>query len=141
MTNHFEIWGESYAGIYIPMLADLVLNASRSGGLPKLAGIGVGNGCLGDEVGSCSPQGTKIEVDFLYGHGAISQPTYAALYAECPDFTNPSALCEFSRSFSLRVNVLLPHQSLRREYPWWCLLFRMEKHVRIAFAVLQGVFR
>lgn len=38
-------------------------------------------------------EGVKIDVDFLYGHGAISQPTYAALYAECPDFTNPNNVC------------------------------------------------
>ena len=83
------------------MLADLVLNATASAAaigttasVPKLEGIGVGNGCLGTEVGACSAQGTKIDVDFLYGHGAISQPTYAALYAQCPDFTNPTLVCD-----------------------------------------------
>jgi hypothetical protein len=44
-----------------------------------LVGIGVGNGCLGDEVGKCSSEGTRIEVEFLYGHGAMSQPTYEML--------------------------------------------------------------
>ena len=98
----FWIWGESYAGIYVPMLAEQILNASSrieagrgyAGEVAvPLQGIGVGNGCLGDKVGKCSNQGTKIEVDFLYGHGAISQPTYRQLYAACPDFTSPTTEC------------------------------------------------
>jgi serine carboxypeptidase-like clade 1 len=103
-NNPFWIWGESYAGIYVPMLAELILNASAShpaaelgrGGqvAVPLRGIGVGNGCLGNEVGRCSAQGTRIEMSFLFGHGAISQPTYAALQAECPDFTRPNTMCE-----------------------------------------------
>ena len=28
-----------------------------------------------------------------YGHGAISQPTYEQVLVQCPDFTNPSTLC------------------------------------------------
>ena len=57
--------------------AAATLDNTTANTLPKLAGIGVGNGCVGDKVGACSNQGTKIDVDFLYGHGAISQPTYA----------------------------------------------------------------
>ena len=83
------------------MLADLMLNATTAAAMagttasvPTLEGIGVGNGCLGSEVGACSAQGTKIDVDFLFGHGAFSQPTYAALYAECPDFTRPTPVCD-----------------------------------------------
>ena len=54
----------------------------------------MGNGCLGDEVGTCSPQGARISVEFLYGHGAMSQTTYQALHAQCPDFANPNAVCQ-----------------------------------------------
>eukprot|EP01052_Picozoa_sp_SAG31_P001997 SAG31_NODE_67_length_28318_cov_6.493674_15_plen_83_part_00 len=70
------------------MLADLIVNATAHvsrpqvvgyAPVPQLQGIGVGNGCLGDKVGRCSPQGTRIEVEFLYGHGAISQPVRAFL--------------------------------------------------------------
>ena len=88
----------SSAGIYIPMLAEAILNASSatdpgSSWRPgTTCGIGVGNGCLG-QVGKCSAQG-RISVEFLYGHGVISQPTYEQLKVQCPDFTNPNALCE-----------------------------------------------
>eukprot|EP01051_Picozoa_sp_SAG22_P019746 SAG22_NODE_3743_length_1547_cov_1.931630_1_plen_356_part_10 len=92
-ANPFYIFGESYAGIYIPMLADAILNASSSAAAIPLVGIGVGNGCLGDEVGTCSPHGTRIEVEFLYGHGAMSQPTYEMLKVQCPDFANPEPMC------------------------------------------------
>ena len=54
----------------------------------------MGNGCLGDEVGTCSPQGARISVEFLYGHGAMSQTTYQQLHAQCPDFANPNAVCQ-----------------------------------------------
>ena len=33
-------------------------------------------------------------MEFLYGHGAFSQPTYEQLKVQCPDFTNPNTLCE-----------------------------------------------
>jgi carboxypeptidase C (cathepsin A) len=55
--NKFFITGESYAGIYIPMLAQEILNGEKDGtytGAP-LTGIAVGNGCSGTELGICGP--------------------------------------------------------------------------------------
>ena len=50
--NEFFISGESYAGIYVPMLAYQIIQAKNYRGA-KLSGIMVGNGCTGNEVGMC----------------------------------------------------------------------------------------
>ena len=51
-SNEFYISGESYAGIYVPMLAYQIITAKSYTGA-KLNGIMVGNGCTGSEVGMC----------------------------------------------------------------------------------------
>jgi serine carboxypeptidase-like clade 1 len=54
-SNSFYITGESYAGIYIPTLAEAILQAVDAGTYSgaTLKGIAVGNGCTGYEVGVC----------------------------------------------------------------------------------------
>lgn len=68
-SNKFYITGESYAGVYVPTLAEAIVNAEKKGtytGAP-LSGIAVGNGCSGTEVGICGngPQGTYVEWEYL----------------------------------------------------------------------------
>jgi carboxypeptidase C (cathepsin A) len=67
--NKFFITGESYAGIYVPTLAEAIVKSELEGsytGAP-LTGIAVGNGCSGTEVGICGngPQGTFYEWSYL----------------------------------------------------------------------------
>lgn len=39
-------------------------------------------------------QGTKISAEFLFGHGLVSQETYAAMQGACDgEYDRPSALC------------------------------------------------
>jgi carboxypeptidase C (cathepsin A) len=69
MPNEFYITGESYAGVYVPTLAEAIMNAVAAGtykGAP-LRGIAVGNGCTGDQIGICGfgPQGTYYEWEYL----------------------------------------------------------------------------
>jgi carboxypeptidase C (cathepsin A) len=68
-NNKFFITGESYAGVYVPTLAEAIVQGQIDGsytGAP-LTGIAVGNGCSGTEVGICGdgPQGTYYEWDYL----------------------------------------------------------------------------
>lgn len=67
--NKFFITGESYAGVYVPTLAEAIVKSELAGTYTgaKLTGIAVGNGCSGTEVGICGsgPQGTYYEWEYL----------------------------------------------------------------------------
>eukprot|EP01043_Picozoa_sp_COSAG02_P044752 COSAG02_NODE_4027_length_5886_cov_4.820287_7_plen_398_part_00 len=83
--NEFFITGESYAGVYIPTLAELILADTASA--INLQGIAVGNGCWGSAVGLCSfgPDMQRIWQMFLFGHSAISARSYRAIVKACGD--------------------------------------------------------
>eukprot|EP00039_Didymoeca_costata_P028038 m.19801 g.19801 ORF g.19801 m.19801 type:complete len:487 (-) comp6676_c0_seq2:269-1729(-) len=83
--NEFFITGESYAGIYVPTLAEQIMNDANNE--INLVGMAVGNGCWGSQVGLCAfgADMARINVQFLYGHGAISATLYKNISAECGD--------------------------------------------------------
>lgn len=70
--------GESYAGVYVPTLAEAIVKGEQDGtytGAP-LTGIAVGNGCSGTEVGICGdgPQVSSLfqwEMQYLNHHHNI----------------------------------------------------------------------
>jgi len=74
--NKFFITGESYAGVYVPTLAEAIVNAEKAGTYTgaKLTGMAAGNGCSGTEVGICGsgPQGTFYEWQYLTQTGFVS---------------------------------------------------------------------
>mmetsp|Transcript_3426 Transcript_3426/g.10487 ORF Transcript_3426/g.10487 Transcript_3426/m.10487 type:complete len:500 (+) Transcript_3426:66-1565(+) len=69
--NKFYLTGESYAGIYVPTLAEAIIQAELAVNYTgaALAGIAVGNGCTGDEIGICafgaSTQGDYYTTKYL----------------------------------------------------------------------------
>jgi len=83
VSRDLFLTGESYAGIYIPMLAREILASSLA---PQLKGIAVGDGCLGgDSGGGCIPNDGPIhQVEFFHGHGQFSTKTYKEIYRVCP---------------------------------------------------------
>jgi len=94
-SNRFLVTGESYAGIYIPMLIDQIdkdpLNAKLN-----FDGAAIGNGCWGNTVGTCafsSAQAMQIKADFFFGHGFYSQALRAQVVDACGDFSRLSARC------------------------------------------------
>lgn len=77
----FYIFGESFAGVYIPMLAARILEGNRSGEMGiNLKGIGVGDGW----VDPCIQQSTYG--DYAYSHGLVGhreKQQADALYKAC----------------------------------------------------------
>jgi hypothetical protein len=76
------------AGIYVPTLANRIVDGNAAGNTPiNLKGIAVGDGCIGNSVGTCGDNGDalQIEVDFFYGHGMIYPPVYDDIYAKVRD--------------------------------------------------------
>ena len=95
--NDFWLTGESYAGIYIPMLAAAVYHFNQ--GAPaapiNLKGIMVGNGCIGNAAGHCGtdPLNDLHDVQTFRGHGLISDKLFAAIMQDC-NFSAPSLVCD-----------------------------------------------
>jgi len=90
-TNDFWITGESYAGIYVPSLANLVQQGVVKKQFPApFKGVMVGNGVTNAD----GDNDVNDPVAFMVGHGLISTATYAGILKACPDPNNPSQKCE-----------------------------------------------
>jgi len=90
-TQPFYITGESYAGIYIPTLVLSIMNDTAN--KINLQGLAIGDGCIGDAVGSCGPLGSQILAEFMFGHGMFSQTLWSEIQAVCDDWANPNTMC------------------------------------------------
>jgi len=98
MKNPFYISGESYAGVYVPSLAKLVLNGilDKSFVIP-FRGVLVGNG-VANSVGVTD---LNSYLPFIHGHGMVSTKLYNNVTAACT--INPiSPQCQIlsSRAYS-----------------------------------------
>ena len=85
--SSFFLFGESYAGVYVPTLAEAIVKATLDGtytGAP-LKGIAVGNGCSGNELGICGsgPQGTFYEWTYLMQSSLVSNTLKAKVNKQC----------------------------------------------------------
>lgn len=93
--NKFYITGESYAGIYIPMMMEQIMQDPLKAEI-NLIGSAIGNGCWGNSVGTCafsSPEAQQISSDFYFGHGMYSQTLHAEVTANCKDFSRLTPSC------------------------------------------------
>jgi hypothetical protein len=83
--NDLFITGESYAGIYVPTIVREIL---ADPGVLNLKGFAVGDGCMGTDVlcGSGNPdKGPFYRVEFMHGHGQVSERNYNTIMKECPE--------------------------------------------------------
>ena len=97
--NDFFITGESYAGIYVPTLANRILDGNAAGNAYiNLKGIAVGDGCMGNSIGTCGdgPDALQIEFDLFYGHGMISESAKESVYELCGNWINISQDCQMA---------------------------------------------
>ncbi|KAJ4896943.1 Serine carboxypeptidase-like 42 [Raphanus sativus] len=82
-SRDFFLTGESYAGHYIPQLADAILtyNLHSSGFKFNVKGVAIGNPLL--ELG----RDTSATYEFYWSHGMISDETRGTIITHC-DFSN-----------------------------------------------------
>lgn len=80
--NEFYITGESYAGIYVPIIARAIL-ADPQG--INLKGFAVGDGCLGTDVLCGQKAGPYYNIEFLHGHGQFSENLYRRINKDCTE--------------------------------------------------------
>lgn len=85
--NQFFLTGESYAGVYVPTLAEAIVKAELAGTYTgaKLTGIAVGNGCSGSKVGICGDgsQGTYYEWEYLLQTAFVDANLKDSVNAAC----------------------------------------------------------
>lgn len=103
--HDFYLAGESYAGHYVPQLADLIheknQNASKDTFI-NLKGFMIGNAAMNEETDS------KGMVEYAWSHGIISDKLYHNIMTECsftPDSNStnqtPTHCEEHARGFAL----------------------------------------
>eukprot|EP01138_Halocafeteria_seosinensis_P009252 gb/GECG01009455.1/.p1 GENE.gb/GECG01009455.1/~~gb/GECG01009455.1/.p1 ORF type:complete len:465 (+),score=47.99 gb/GECG01009455.1/:1-1395(+) len=90
-SNQLFLTGESYAGIYVPTLAHLVLKRDNR---LNLKGIMVGNGCTGNDIGVCGGYNAKYLSEFLGRKGLFSEKLYETIRKQCTDWRNRSSKCQ-----------------------------------------------
>lgn len=81
LKNDLFVSGESYAGVYVPMLVKEILADETSG--MNLKGFAVGDACTPPEICGSNKVGPYWSIEFLYGHGAFSNKLYEAILQGC----------------------------------------------------------
>ena len=93
--NPFYIMGESYGGIYSPMLALELIKYDRS---INLKGIGIGNGVLDNDLKE------DYGVRFAYEHGLIDTDRWNNLTKQYCSCTTNGQVCDYGPEFEESVN-------------------------------------
>ena len=122
------IAGESYAGVYVPMLAQLVVRHNTAqvevGAHINLQGILVGNGAIatGDWYEGWLQE---LRMEHLFAHGLFSPTLHGQIRATCTNFTKGSVSAECTallaqmhnqtgnlNQYNIRETCLAPQQQL-----------------------------
>lgn len=85
-TLPFFVFGESYAGVYVPTLAAKIVNSNAAGTNAKINLVGTGTG---NPVTNTQSESTLNSwVPFTYGHGLMSPSLHAKIQSSCA--SNPN---------------------------------------------------
>uniref|UniRef100_A0A7I5E7S1 Carboxypeptidase n=1 Tax=Haemonchus contortus TaxID=6289 RepID=A0A7I5E7S1_HAECO len=68
--------GESYAGVYVPTLAERILVGQKDFPI-NLKGIALGNGMVHEKLN------IETSIRYAYGHGIVDERTWNALQRDC----------------------------------------------------------
>lgn len=77
------ISGESYAGVYVPMLVKEILSHPDDGIDLQLQGFLVGDACTPPDVCGDKAVGPYFSLEFLYGKSAFSTRSYERIIDTC----------------------------------------------------------
>ena len=117
-TRGLFISGESYAGIYVPLLAQQVLHSSD---LPQLRGAAVGNGCVGYGVsGGCGLDALDVFVSTIERKApGVDRQLLATARAACPGELNRGLLpSQLSASCKAAMEALIRDLGDYNFYHW-----------------------
>ena len=121
--NDFYLTGESYAGIYVPTLAEAIIEATIKEtykGAP-LKGIAVGNGCIGTEVGVCkSDHKSTFQAQFYVQNSAFLKQELKDTLEENCDWNTPYDISDECKSLTQeaetkRLGLKNPYDMYSRE--------------------------
>ena len=79
--NPLYITGESYAGVYVPIIVKALQDTPHS--RVNLRGFAVGDGCMGKDVLCGEKAGPFYSIEFLHGHGQMSNKLYRDINQAC----------------------------------------------------------
>jgi len=139
-SNDFYIAGESYAGVYVPTLAQQVMfyNQQNPNNQMNLQGILVGNGVTDDMYDG------NAYIPFIWGHSLIPDDLYNAVVDVCAGnyWNSSSQICNDllynASSYVADLNIYNIYEDcyglgqIKVQEPMWDLRYRMKQRVRDA---------
>eukprot|EP01038_Epipyxis_sp_PR26KG_P004140 gene4140-5894_t len=80
-SNDLFVAGESYAGVYVPMIVQNFLSNPDDG--LNLKGFAVGDACTPPDICGSKQTGPFFQIQFLYGKSAFSNKLYEEIMRTC----------------------------------------------------------
>jgi len=75
--------GESYAGVYVPMIVKEIISHPEDG--VNLKGFAVGDACTPPDICGTKQSGPFFQIQFLYGKSAFSNKLYEEITSNCSE--------------------------------------------------------
>lgn len=91
-SNDFYLSGESYAGHYVPQLANLIFDGNKDKDKDHYSHINFKGFMIGNSVINRATDDIGM-VEFAWGHGIISDHAYYKIIKHCGDFSSNSDSC------------------------------------------------